>query len=48
MNGLREVPRTEEGRRPMARELSHDRAYRVRDVADIFGTSERHVCQALD
>src|SRR6186713_1287954 len=47
MNGLKEVSRTEEGRRIMTRELSHDRANRVRDVADIFGTSERHVWRPI-
>ena len=45
MNGLNEIPPDKNTRRQ--RNGEHDRANRVRDVADIFGTSERHVWRLI-
>ena len=45
MNGLNEITPAEK-LRPQ-RQSEHDRANRVRDVADIFGTSERHVWRLI-
>ena len=45
MNGLNEITPAEKSRRQ--RQSEHDRANRVRDVADIFGTSERHVWRLI-
>ena len=45
MNGLNEITPAEKLRRQ--RQSEHDRANRVRDVADIFGTSERHVWRLI-
>ena len=44
MNGLNEITPSEKSRRQRG---EHDRANRVRDVADIFGTSERHVWRLI-
>jgi len=43
MNGLNEAA-PDKARRQRG---EHDRAHRVRDVADIFGTSERHVWRLI-
>ena len=45
MSGLNEITPAEKARRQ--RQSEHDRANRVRDVADIFGTSERHVWRLI-
>jgi len=45
MNTLNEITPAETARRH--RRGEHDRANRVRDVADIFGTSERHVWRLI-
>ena len=44
MNRLNEITPAEKLRQ---RQSEHDRANRVRDVADIFGTSERHVWRLI-
>jgi excisionase family DNA binding protein len=43
MTSLSEITAAEKPRR----QGEHDRANRVRDVADIFGTSERHVWRLI-
>jgi predicted DNA-binding transcriptional regulator AlpA len=43
MNGLNEITAD----KPRRQRGDHDRANRVRDVADIFGTSERHVWRLI-